>query len=122
MHQIVLRFAIGVYLIMKNFSPSGKDYRVGHAAPAASMLQAIGNTPLIRLREASAETGCDIYAKAEFMNPGGSVKDRAALAILTDAFARGVLKKVVQSSRVRQVIQALASRWLHKPWGVKPSS
>lgn len=93
MHQIVLRFAIGVYLIMKNFSPSGKDYRVGHAAPAASMLQAIGNTPLIRLREASAETGCDIYAKAEFMNPGGSVKDRAALAILTDAFARGVLKK-----------------------------
>ena len=55
-------------------------------------LDAIGHTPLIRLRHASALTGCDIYGKAEFMNPGGSVKDRAALAIITDAEARGVLR------------------------------
>jgi cysteine synthase A len=53
---------------------------------------AIGNTPLIRLRRASAATGCDILGKAEFMNPGGSVKDRAALAIIQDAERRGALK------------------------------
>ncbi|WP_019014164.1 cysteine synthase A [Elioraea tepidiphila] len=53
---------------------------------------AIGNTPLIRLRRASAATGCEILGKAEFMNPGGSVKDRAALAIITDAEARGLLR------------------------------
>ncbi len=52
---------------------------------------AIGNTPLVRLRRASAATGCDILGKAEFMNPGGSVKDRAALAIIEDAERRGVL-------------------------------
>jgi len=52
---------------------------------------AIGDTPLIRLRRASAATGCDILGKAEFMNPGGSVKDRAALAIIEDAERRGVL-------------------------------
>ncbi len=53
---------------------------------------AIGNTPLIRLREASENTGCDIYGKAEFLNPGGSVKDRAALYIIKDAEAKGSLK------------------------------
>ncbi|PJK28515.1 cysteine synthase A [Minwuia thermotolerans] len=52
----------------------------------------IGNTPLIRLRKASEETGCEILGKAEFLNPGGSVKDRAALAIITDAERRGLLK------------------------------
>ena len=51
----------------------------------------IGNTPLIRLRRASELTGCDIYGKAEFLNPGGSVKDRAALAIIEDAEERGAL-------------------------------
>jgi threonine dehydratase len=45
---------------------------------------AIGNTPLIKLRKASELTGCTILGKAEFMNPGGSVKDRAALAIIED--------------------------------------
>ena len=54
-------------------------------------IEAIGNTPLIRLRAVSALTGCDIYGKAEFMNPGGSVKDRAALAIIEDAEASGQL-------------------------------
>jgi cysteine synthase A len=53
---------------------------------------AIGNTPLIKLRRASAETGCTILGKAEFLNPGGSVKDRAALYIVKDAEERGLLK------------------------------
>ena len=53
---------------------------------------AIGNTPLIKLREASENTGCDIYAKCEFLNPGGSVKDRAALYIVKDAEEKGLLK------------------------------
>src|SRR5271165_6256625 len=53
---------------------------------------AIGRTPLIRLRAASEATGCTILGKAEFMNPGGSVKDRAALAIIRDAIARGALR------------------------------
>jgi cysteine synthase A len=52
----------------------------------------IGQTPLIRLRRVSEATGCNILGKAEFMNPGGSVKDRAGLYIITDAEQRGVLK------------------------------
>src|SRR5512134_2072188 len=52
----------------------------------------IGNTPLIRLRRYSELTGCEILGKAEFLNPGGSVKDRAALAIVLDAERRGLLK------------------------------
>ena len=56
------------------------------------MSAAIGHTPLIHLRRASEATGCIILGKAEFMNPGGSVKDRAGLAIIADAEARGVLK------------------------------
>jgi cysteine synthase A len=59
---------------------------------AVGLEQAIGHTPLIRLRRASEATGCTILGKAEFMNPGSSVKDRAALAIITDAEQRGVLK------------------------------
>lgn len=57
-----------------------------------SMEAAIGNTPLIRLRHASEATGCEILGKAEFMNPGQSVKDRAALYIIRDAIERGTLK------------------------------
>jgi cysteine synthase A len=52
----------------------------------------VGNTPLIKLRRASEETGCTILGKAEFLNPGGSVKDRAALYIIKDAEERGVLR------------------------------
>ena len=52
----------------------------------------IGNTPLVRLRRASEETGCEILGKAEFLNPGQSVKDRAALYIVRDAEERGLLK------------------------------
>jgi cysteine synthase A len=54
---------------------------------------AVGNTPLIRLKSLSAATGCDILAKAEFMNPGGSVKDRAALFIIRDAEEKGLITK-----------------------------
>lgn len=56
------------------------------------MASAIGNTPLIRLKRASEETGCTILGKAEFLNPGQSVKDRAALFIIRDAMARGLLR------------------------------
>jgi cysteine synthase A len=59
---------------------------------AKDLANAVGNTPLIRLRQASEETGCDIWGKAEFLNPGQSVKDRAALFIIRDAIARGDLK------------------------------
>jgi cysteine synthase A len=58
----------------------------------ASVLDAIGDTPLIKLRRASEETGCTILGKAEFLNPGQSVKDRAALAIVSDAEAKGLLR------------------------------
>ena len=57
-----------------------------------SLPDAVGNTPLIRLRQASEATGCDIYGKAEFMNPGQSVKDRAALSIIQAAKVDGSLK------------------------------
>lgn len=56
------------------------------------VVSAIGNTPLIKLRKASELTGCTILGKAEFMNPGQSVKDRAALYIIKDAIANGTLK------------------------------
>ena len=57
-----------------------------------SVLEAIGNTPLIRLNKVSDATGCEILGKAEFMNPGQSVKDRAALSIIKDAVASGRLR------------------------------
>ena len=60
--------------------------------PASSVVDAIGRTPLIKLKAASEATGCTILGKAEFMNPGGSVKDRAALAIINDVIASGALR------------------------------
>ena len=76
--------------------------RVGHHFPHPGkddimsiyndVVEAIGNTPLIKLRKASETTGCTILGKAEFLNPGQSVKDRAALYIIRDAIARGQLK------------------------------
>ncbi|MEI6440418.1 MAG: cysteine synthase A [Alphaproteobacteria bacterium] len=59
---------------------------------ARNVLEAIGSTPLIRLNRASEATGCEILGKAEFMNPGASVKDRAALYIVRDAETRGLLR------------------------------
>ena len=61
-------------------------------APYQGVDRYVGNTPLIRLRRLSELTGCEILGKAEFMNPGGSVKDRAAYGIITDAEQRGLLK------------------------------
>ncbi|BBF92177.1 cysteine synthase A [Blastochloris tepida] len=58
----------------------------------AGLVEAIGATPLIELKSLSAATGCRILGKAEFLNPGGSVKDRAALFIIRDAIARGAIK------------------------------
>src|SRR3977135_1326979 len=63
----------------------GMEIRAGFA-------DTVGNTPLIRLAKLSQETGCEILGKAEFLNPGGSVKDRAALYIIQDAEERGLLK------------------------------
>ena len=63
-----------------------------HQGASDDLAAAIGNTPLIKLRRASEATGCTILGKAEFMNPGGSVKDRAGLAIIQDAERRGLLK------------------------------
>ncbi len=70
---------------MRSVNPAGGDIRV-------DVLQAIGDTPLIRLAGASARTGCEILGKAEFMNPGQSIKDRAALYIVRDAERRGLLR------------------------------
>ena len=58
-----------------------------------NILTAIGNTPLIKLRGPSEITGCNILGKAEFLNPGGSIKDRAALAIISDAEKKGIISK-----------------------------
>ena len=77
---------------MTDITDAHQSVSKGWQAPSAGMTAAIGGTPLIRLKRASEETGCEIYGKAEFMNPGGSVKDRAALAIIQDAFRTGALK------------------------------
>ena len=53
-----------------------------------SILNKVGNTPLVRLKQASELTGCNIYGKAEYMNPGESIKDRAALFIVKDALEK----------------------------------
>jgi cysteine synthase len=57
------------------------------------VLDCIGNTPLIRIKSLSEATGCTILAKAEFLNPSGSIKDRVALSIVQDAARSGSLKK-----------------------------
>lgn len=64
---------------------------MAHDKIAPDALALIGNTPLVRLKGPSEATGCNILAKCEFMNPGGSVKDRAALAIITDAEEQGLI-------------------------------
>ena len=59
----------------------------------SSIISQIGNTPLVRLKQASELTGCNIYGKAEYFNPGESVKDRAALFIVEDAIKRKLISK-----------------------------
>src|SRR5438309_3730591 len=63
-----------------------------HRTQYGGLDRQVGHTPLIRLRRLSELTGCEILGKAEFMNPGGSVKDRAALGIIGDAECRGLLR------------------------------
>ena len=58
-----------------------------------NFIESIGNTPLIKLKAASEKTGCNIYGKAEYLNPGGSVKDRAALALIKDAQEKKLISK-----------------------------
>ena len=60
---------------------------------ANKIIQHIGNTPLVKLKQASELTNCNIYGKAEFYNPGESVKDRAALFIINDALKRKKIKR-----------------------------
>jgi cysteine synthase len=86
--------------VAQDLRPAGAAYRVRRIQIvgelplfiASNVAGAVGRTPLIRLRRASELTGCEILAKAEFMNPGQSVKDRAALSIIEDAVARGTLR------------------------------
>ena len=61
--------------------------------PQNNFIEGIGNTPLVKLRAASEITGCNIYGKAEYLNPGGSVKDRAALALIRDAEEKKLITK-----------------------------
>ena len=78
---------------------------------ASSVVDCIGNTPLIRLNHLSERTGCEILGKAEFMNPGGSVKDRAALGSLA-----------ARLSRERQATPVSAWRWWAARWVIAASS
>lgn len=64
----------------------------GYGKEVEGFVGAVGNTPLIRLNRLSEETGCNILAKAEFMSPGGSVKDRAALFLVKDAEEKGLIR------------------------------
>ncbi|KAJ1730308.1 Cysteine synthase 1 [Coemansia biformis] len=71
---------------------SAASRHVTSARPTDGFVGAIGNTPLVRIGSLSKETGCEILGKAEFMNPGGSVKDRAALFVVEDAERRGLVR------------------------------
>ena len=72
-----------------------------------NIIELIGNTPLIKLRYPSEVTGCNIYGKAEFLNPGGSVKDRAALALLKDAQEKKLISEGGIIVKEQQGIQEL---------------
>src|ERR1051325_8770848 len=78
----------------KESPPLGSPAQFGPFSMQISngIVEAIGHTPLIKLQRASAATGCPILGKAEFMNPGQSVKDRAALFIIEDAIRKGTLR------------------------------
>ena len=75
-----------------------------------NVISRIGNTPLIRLKQASDLTGCDIYGKAEYFNPGESIKDRAALFIVQDA----IKKKLISSHYITLYfcnINSIIAKW-----------
>src|SRR3712207_4355146 len=76
-----------------NSASTSKSSGRGPARPAAeSILDLVGRTPLLRLRRFAPAPSADLYAKLEYMNPGGAVKDRAALGMILDAERRGILK------------------------------
>jgi len=89
--------------------------RFANGVPAA-----VGHTPLIKLRRASEETGCTILGKAEFMNPGQSVKDRAALYIIEDAVRRGTLRPGGTVVEAPPAIRASGLPCSAMPWGSRP--
>lgn len=76
-----------------------------------NILDTMGNTPLVRLNRVSHGVRCQIVAKVEYLNPGGSVKDRIGLAIIEDAEKHGKLKPVEQLSNRHQAIRVLDWRW-----------
>lgn len=78
----------------------------------------VGKTPLLRLNKLSDLTGCEILAKAEFMNPGGSVKDRAALGIIKDAEQKGLLRPGQISSKALPETPGSAS----PPWATRAAT
>ena len=81
-------------MFFRERTPRGKRVQNARPPPVAfSVLDTIGNTPMIRVKSLSEITGCDVLIKCEFANPGGSVKDRVALRIVTDAMANGTLRK-----------------------------
>ena len=80
------------------------------------VLAAIGNTPLIRLNRVSEQTGCEIWGKAEFLNPGQSVKDRAALFIVRDAVEKGQLRAGGTIVEGTAAIPASDCRWSPTRW------
>ncbi|KAF4314566.1 Cysteine synthase 1 [Botryosphaeria dothidea] len=94
----VLRFAATSYRMAEGISgiEAAQQYAIGiskaQAVAQRGFLDAIGKTPLIRMKKLSEETGCEILGKAEFQNPGGSVKDRAALYVVEHAEKQGLLK------------------------------
>ena len=78
---------------MKNLNLMLWQMKVKMKNYSDSFIQSIGNTPLIKLKAASEITGCNIFGKAEYLNPGGSVKDRAALALIKDAEEKKLISK-----------------------------
>ena len=70
-----------------------KIFHIFNVMESNSVISQIGNTPLVRLKQASELTGCNIYGKAEYLNPGESVKDRAALFIVQDAIKRKLISR-----------------------------
>ena len=86
---------------------------------AKSMPDLIGNTPLLHLKQVSELTGCTILGKAEFLNPGGSVKDRTALGIIRDAEKKGTLKPggtIVEGTAGNTGIGLTLMHWAIAAW------
>src|SRR5712671_238002 len=89
-----VRLVVGLCALQRSIrvdERSGNNRQFPQMTINNDVVEAIGNTPLIKLKRASEQTGCTILGKAEFMNPGQSVKDRAALFIIRDAIKRGKL-------------------------------